>query len=107
MKILVNANISQFAKKNIAWEKVQALDYDSLMIPDEDLLNTQQQKDQAYQTKALGRAGAYVGTSERILQVSQDEWEALIEYLKDDENFPFDDKRLDLVRMCIYLHEGK
>jgi len=102
-----NANISQFAKKKIAWEKMQELDYDDLMIPDEDLLNTQQQKDQAYQTKALGKAGAYVGVSERILQVSQDEWAALIEYLKDDEKLPFNDRKVNSVRLCIYLHQGK
>ena len=116
------ANVTTFCKKRECWHQIRELDTSTsinsirtfqssesifdLEIPDEDLLNKQQQKDQGYEDKVLGQAGAYVGSTERILQVSEDQWKALIEYLKDDEGLPYDHKKVNLIRYCVYHHRG-
>ena len=117
------ANVTTFCKRRECWHQIRELDtttsinskrtfqssesIHNVEIPDEDLINKQQQKDQAYEDKTLGQAGAYVGATKRILQVSQDQWNSLIEYLKDDEGLPFDHKKVNIIRLCVFYHQGK
>ena len=103
------ANVTTFCKRLECWHQIRELDpqeLHNLEIPDEDLINKQQQKDQAYEAKELGKAGAYLGVAARVEQVSENEWKELIGYLKDEEGLPFKHKNVDLVRQCVYQHQG-
>ena len=100
-----NANISQFAKKQIAWHKVREIDY-QLEIPDEDLQNTNQQQQQAYETKKLGEAGAQVEFIEEVLKVSMNEWVELLDYLQKEEGLPYTHKNVKMIEQCVSLHQG-
>ena len=100
-----NANISQFAKKQMAWFKVRDLDY-QLKIPDEDLLNINQQQQQAYETKKLSKAGAQVELIEEVLKVSMNEWIELLNYLHKEEGLPYRHKNVKMIEQCISLHKG-
>ena len=100
-----NANISQFAKKQTTWHKVREIDY-HLEIPDEDLLNKEQQQEHTYEAKKLGEAGAQIDFIERVLEVSLNEWVELLDYLQKEEGFPYGHKKVKMIELCISLHRG-
>jgi len=101
-----HANISQFAKKQLAWHKIRDLDY-SLEIPEADLLNAEQQQDQAYEASQLGSTGAELEALESILIITLEEWLELSNYLQNEEGLPYDHKNIKSINSCIEYHKGR
>jgi hypothetical protein len=100
-----NANISQFAKSQVAWHKVRELEY-PLNLRKEDLLNRQQQQELTDETDELVVAGSHIDAVKNVLDISKNEWTALYDYLQNDKGLPMNHKDVNIVKTCIDLHQG-
>ena len=98
-------NISEFAKRDIAWTKVQKLqiEYD---IPDDDFINQYQMQEQEEQDRQTAEAGEEIDNVEAILNISKNEWESLKEYLQETDRLPYTHENIKAVNKCVGLHDG-
>ncbi len=100
------SNISEFAKKPIAWDELKKISI-PCDIKENDLLNEKQIKRQRDQEKDTVKTSAEVDVITRILNIKKEEWLDLIRYLNENDNLPYDHKNISLINLCVGLHNGE
>ena len=97
-------NADTFAKRKQCWETIRNMPYD-LSIPDEDLLNMQQIEDNKSEKAKIAVAGEHIASFNKVLGINQNEWVELSDYLQNEENLPYDHKKVQIVQKCILMHQ--
>ena len=98
-------NISEFAKKEIAWTKIQQLEIDYAIL-DDDLINENEIIEQERSDKKIGEVAGEISNLVIIQTISKDEWESLIKYLQEIDGLPFSHKNIQVANKCVGLHNG-
>ena len=98
-------NADTFAKRKQCWETIRNMPYD-LSIPDEDLLDIQQIEDNKSEKVEIAAAAQHIDIFNAVFEVNQNEWVELSDYLQNEENLPYDHKKVQIVQKCILMHQA-
>ena len=77
---ICTANISEFCKKQSAWEKFKQVGFDLKLLDRTDWLNVEEQKDVLSNTKETSKASDQIETSMNVFETPADKWIKLAEY---------------------------
>ena len=99
------ANVTSFAKQKKCWNKIKDMPYE-LSIPSIDFLNRRQIEDENYSKKMTSKAGKQIDAYYQVMDINQNEWVELSDYLRNEENLPFRHTNVQIIQKCIQMHNG-
>ena len=97
------ANVTSFAKQKKCWGKIKDMPY-KLSIPSIDLLNREEIEDVNYDKKMTSKAGKQIDAFNQVMGINQNEWVELSDYLRNEENLPFQHTSVQIVQKCVQMH---
>jgi len=100
------ANISEFCKKEIAWQKFQKTDYDLAVIAKADTLSSSQVESISYGEEEDKKAGKQIEDLEAIMNISTNEWQAIADYFV-SKGFEASHDNVSIPRLCTKVSSGK
>ena len=89
------ANISEFCKKQSAWEKFKQVGFDLKLLDRTDWLNVEEQKDVLSNTKETSKASDQIETSMNVFETPADKWIKLAEYYS-NKGYSLQEKNVNL-----------
>ena len=100
------ANITEFCKREIAWQRFQKIDYKLEIIEKADTLNSKEVDSLKYGEEEDKKAGKQIEDLEAIMQISTQEWQAIADYFI-SRGYEVSHDNVSIPRLCTKVSTGK